>query len=114
MFEKIGMSTNNPEINPRVGRFSITPEEREKMSPAELERLEAKIELANNRISEGEDEEVVIEGDAELASLMEQRALIAATEKKFDEVEPVEAHAFGKQLDEELASEEGEDERIAA
>jgi hypothetical protein len=109
MFNKFEM---NSEINPRVGRFSITPEEMEKLSPEELAVLQKKVADANAKLAAGDDEAVIIEGDAELARLLEEKALIAEAEKKFDEVQPVAAHELGKEIDEELAEEE--EERMAA
>lgn len=109
MFNKFEMHS---EINPRVGKFSITPEEMEKLSPEELARLEEKVAKANALIEAGAEEEVVIEGDDELARLIEEKALIAEAEKKFDEVQPVAAHELGKELDEEIAEEE--EEKMAA
>ena len=102
----------NPEIDPNKRHFSITPEEREKLSPEEAARLEEKIASANTRIAGGEDEEVVIKGDAELAKLIEAREMIAYADKKFDEVEPVKAYGLGEELDKELSEEE--DQQVAA
>jgi len=109
MFNKFEM---NSEINPRVGRFSITPEEMAKLSSEELANLQRKVADANARLAAGDNEEVVIEGDAELARLLEEKALIAEAEKRFDEVSPVEAHELGREIDAELPPEE--EERMAA
>lgn len=102
--------------NLRVGKFTPTESEiEEARENGTLDSLMAKFEAANAKIAEGQEPELVLEADAELSRLMEEREKIKEAERVHDEMEPVEASDLGSEIDREMAEEEpNNDEEIAA